>query len=103
MTGADAAVPERPLLKPWFRRCSLPDGLVLEHGRATVRFRGAAATRLLPLLVPLLDGGRTVPEIVAAVGAAVEPATRNALGLLARHGLLADGPAVDPAASARRP
>lgn len=100
MTVTAAAVPERPLLKPWFRRCPLPDGLLLEHGRATVRFRGAAATRLLPLLVPLLDGRRTVPELVATVGAAVEPAVNNALGLLARHGLLAEGPPVDTAASA---
>lgn len=100
MTVTATAVPERPLLKPWFRRCPLPDGLLLEHGRATVRFRGAAATRLLPLLVPLLDGRRTVPELVEAVGAAVEPATHHALGLLARHGLLVDGPPVDPATSA---
>lgn len=93
-----AAIPEQPLLKPWYRLLELPDGLLLEHGRAVVSFSGRAATLLLPRLLPLLDGSRTEREIVGAVGSRVAPAVRNALELLADHGLLAEGP---PAAAGR--
>lgn len=94
-------MPERPLLKPWYRVLETEDGLLLEHGRAVVSFSGRAATVLLPRLLPLLDGSRTEREVVALVGARVEPAVRNALGLLAEHGLLADGPPVPARRSAR--
>lgn len=96
-----APVPERPLLKPWYRLLELPDGLLLEHGRAVVSFSGRAATVLLPRLLPLLDGSRTEHEVVAAVGERVEPAVRNALALLAEHGLLAEGPDVAAGPTAR--
>jgi bacteriocin biosynthesis cyclodehydratase domain-containing protein len=66
--------------------------MLLEHGRSTVSFGGAAATQLLPLLLPLLDGEHTLDDIVEVVGAAAEPAVENALLLLTRHGLLTDGP-----------
>lgn len=91
MTGA-APIPGLPLLKPWYRLAATPEGMLLEHGRSTVAFGGAAATRLLPVLLPLLDGERTVDEIVALVGRPAEPAVDNALALLARHGLLTNGP-----------
>lgn len=84
--------PARPLLKPWYRLATTPEGMLLEHGRSTVSFGGAAAVRLLPLLLPLLDGERTVDEIVATIGPSARPAVENALALLARHGLLTDGP-----------
>ena len=87
-----APIPRLPLLKPWYRLAATPEGMLLEHGRSTVSFGGAAATRLLPVLLPLLDGERTVDEIVELVGRAAEPAVDNALTLLARHGLLTDGP-----------
>jgi bacteriocin biosynthesis cyclodehydratase domain-containing protein len=98
----DTPVPELPLLKPWYRLLETPDGLLLEHGRSTVCFGGAAATRLLPALLPLLDGSRTVDEVVAALGRPVEAAVKNALGLLARHGLLTGGPSPGGAASPTR-
>ena len=82
----------RPLLKPWYRLLETPDGVLLEHGRSTVSFGGAAATRLLPALLPLLDGERTVDEIIETLGRPVAPAVENALDLLERHGLLTDGP-----------
>lgn len=82
----------RPLLKPWYRLLETPNGLLLEHGRSTVSFGGAAATQLLPALLPLLDGERTVDEIVETLGRPVAPAVENALDLLDRHGVLTDGP-----------
>ncbi len=56
-----------------------------------LRFEGAAAARLLPALLPLLDGVRTLPEVEQALGEAIGPAVRNALELLVRHGLVEDG------------
>ncbi|MGZ8782866.1 MAG: TOMM precursor leader peptide-binding protein [Gaiellaceae bacterium] len=85
-------VPAKPFLKPWYRRATTPEGVLLEHGRSTVSFGGAAATRLLPELLPLLDGRLTVDEIVAAIGKPARPAVENALELMATHGLLTDGP-----------
>lgn len=85
-------IPRLPLLKPWYRLAATPEGMLLEHGRSTVSFGGAAATRLLPVLLPLLDGERTVAEIVDLVGRPAEPAVAQALTLLSRHGLLTDGP-----------
>ncbi len=97
-TAVDASVkllPTRPLLKPWYRRATTPEGMLLEHGRSTVSFGGAAAVKLLPALLPLLDGEQTVDEIVAAIGLQARPAVENALALLAEHGLLAEGPPLD--------
>lgn len=85
-------VPRLPLLKPWYRIVATPEGMLLEHGRSIVSFGGAAATRLLPALLPLLDGERTVGEIVNVLGHAAEPAVANALTLLTLHGLLTEGP-----------
>lgn len=79
---------ERPLLKPWYR-------LAVEGGRSTLRyagsvleFEGAAAERLLPHLLPLLDGTRTVEHVVAELGEPVRPAIEHALSLLRAHDLL---------------
>jgi bacteriocin biosynthesis cyclodehydratase domain-containing protein len=93
----------RPLLKPWYRLLQTPEGILLEHGRSTVSFGGAAAKQLLPVLLPLLDGDRTVDEIVDTLGRPVTPAVEHALELLDRHGLLTDGPcpAVEPTAIER--
>lgn len=96
-----APVPQLPLLKPWYRLLETPDGLLLEHGRSTVCFGGAAATRLLPALLPLLDGSRTVDEVVAVLGRPVGAAVEHALGLLARHGLLTEGPSPGAASPTR--
>lgn len=92
LTHVASEVPTKPLLKPWFRLATTAEGLLVEHGRTTVTFGGPAATKLLPTLLPLLDGERTVAEIVEITGRAAEPAVDNALTLLARHGLLTDGP-----------
>ena len=88
-------LPDRPLLKPWYRLAAVPGGLVLEYGQVAVVFEGAGSRTLLPPLLALLDGTRTAAEVIAAVGPAVEPATRAALDRLAAHDLLTDGPALD--------
>lgn len=87
----DAPLPALPQLKPWYRQAAVGDALVLEHGHAAIVFAGSAATRLLPVLLPLLDGTRTVAAIVSELGAAAEPAVLNALRLLHRRGLLLEG------------
>jgi hypothetical protein len=93
---------ERPLLKPWYR-------LSVDDGRSTLRYAGSvlelegkAAQRLLPHLLPLLDGTRTVDQVVAELGEAVRPAVEHALSLLRAHELLTEAVPVDAAVGARR-
>lgn len=93
---------ERPLLKPWYR-------LSVEGGRSTLRyagsvleFEGAAAEQLLPHLLPLLDGSRTVEEVVAELGEPVRPAVDHALSLLRAHDLLTTHAPPDATVGARR-
>lgn len=85
-------LPEYPLLTPWYRLLDEGDRLLLEHGHRVLALDGAAVRELLPRLLPLLDGTRTVAEIVSAAGAPAEPAIVKALVLLRAHGLLVDGP-----------
>ncbi|MBA3246427.1 MAG: TOMM precursor leader peptide-binding protein [Actinobacteria bacterium] len=87
------AVPERPLLKPWYRLATTEDALLLEHSGTVVRFAGAAARTLLPRLLPLLDGNRTTDELIAIVGRPVAPAVERALELLTEKRLLVEGSA----------
>jgi bacteriocin biosynthesis cyclodehydratase domain-containing protein len=83
---------ERPLLKPWYRLAWANGACLLEYGGAAVSIEGAAASQLLPALLPLLDGNRTVAEIEATLGAAIAPAIRQALAGLEQAGVLTDGP-----------
>ena len=87
-----AVVPERPLLKPWYRLAQVDEGILLEHGGTVVAFGGAAARTLLPALLPLLDGTRTVAQIVDVVGVKVAAAVEQALDVLADNELLTEGP-----------
>jgi bacteriocin biosynthesis cyclodehydratase domain-containing protein len=92
-----AVVPERPLLKPWYR-LAVDDGkVVLDHAQSAVVFEGAAAARLLPALLPLLDGEHSLSDIVATLGRPAAAAIEQALELLAAHRLLTD-PLPDPSA-----
>jgi bacteriocin biosynthesis cyclodehydratase domain-containing protein len=85
-------VPERPLLAPWTRAAVEPHRVILQlHDRAIV-LEGAAAERLLPSLLPLLDGERSAAELEECFGAAIAPAVRNAIETLAASGLLVAGP-----------
>ncbi len=92
--------PTRPRLAPWYRLVEDGDRLLLEHGRTVVVLAGGAVRTLLPALLPLLDGSRTVDEIAAVLGKAAEPAVRQALDLLAANDLLVDGLAPSAAGSA---
>jgi bacteriocin biosynthesis cyclodehydratase domain-containing protein len=86
--------PERPLLKPWYRLAWSDTACLLEYGGSAISLEGAAARRLLPALLPLLDGRRTVAEIEATLGVAVAPAVEQVLAGLARAGALTEGPSV---------
>ncbi len=86
------AVPERPLLKPWYRLATTENALLLEHSGTVVRFSGAAARTLLPRLLPLLDGNRTTDELIGIVGRPVSQAVIGALELLTENRLLVEGP-----------
>lgn len=92
LSASPRPLPERPALSPWFRLLSGDGQLLLEHGGTVIAFDGKAADILLPSLLSLLDGRRSVDEIVGTLGEAVAPATRNALELLNDKGALLDGP-----------
>jgi bacteriocin biosynthesis cyclodehydratase domain-containing protein len=85
-------LPAHPALAPWCRLAGDDGRLLVEHGGTVVTFEGRAAASLLPRLLPLLDGTRTVDEIEATLGRRVAPAVAHALGLLASNQLLVDGP-----------
>src|SRR5581483_3521280 len=82
---------ERPLLKPWYRLSVEGGRSVLRYAGSVLEFEGAAAERLLPHLLPLLDGTRSVDDVVAELGEAVRPAVEHALSLLRAHDLLTEG------------
>src|SRR5689334_16215361 len=81
---------ERPLLKPWYRLAAEGGRSVLRYAGSILEFEGAAAERLIPHLLPLLDGTRTVDEVVAELGEPVRPAVEHALSLLRAHDLLTE-------------
>jgi bacteriocin biosynthesis cyclodehydratase domain-containing protein len=85
-------LPARPALAPWYRLVASRGRILLEHAGSVVTLEGRGAATLLPALLPLLDGTRSVAQVVGELGPAAEPAVLNALELLARHGLLLDGP-----------
>ena len=78
-------------LKPWYRTLQREDRFLLQFGEKLVSFEGRAATQLLPALLPLLDGTRTVDEIVETLGLPVRPAVEKALALLDEQGVLTAG------------
>lgn len=67
---------------------------MFEHAQSAVVFEGKAAQKLLPVLLPLLDGTNTVEDINRTVGEAAAPAVLKALTMLSERGLLLDGPAL---------
>ncbi|HET7567576.1 MAG TPA: TOMM precursor leader peptide-binding protein [Gaiellaceae bacterium] len=92
--------PNRPRLKPWYRIAHRDRGVILRYGGSVLEFGGEVAQRLLPRLLPLLDGTRTVEAIVAELGEPARPAILNALSLLGSHRLLDEAPpeTLDPGA-----
>jgi bacteriocin biosynthesis cyclodehydratase domain-containing protein len=89
--GAPTGVPDRPALAPWCRLAADDRRILVEHGGTVVTFEGRAVRALLPKLLPLLDGTRTVPEIEAELGRPAARAVENALAMLATNQLLVDG------------
>jgi len=89
-------VPSRPLLAPWYRLVGVDDRMLLEHGQTVVVLEGGAVRTLLPALLPLLDGTRTIDELVMRLGVVARPAIEGALDVLAEHGLLVEGPPLTP-------
>lgn len=83
---------ERPLLKPWYRLAWVEGACLLEYGGSAVTVEGAAAKHLLPVLLPLLDGTRTLAQIEATLGIEIAPAVRQALAGLEQAGVLTEGP-----------
>ncbi len=92
MLDATTTVPSSPALAPWCRVVEDEGRLLVEYGDTVVTFEGRAADRLLPALLPLLDGTRSVDEINRTLGRPVAPAVLGALSLLAENHLLVDGP-----------
>lgn len=78
----------RPLLKTWYRVVHEEDRLLLEYGHSLLVFEGRAAAVLLPRLLPLLDGTRTIDEVVTVLGPETRAAIENAIALLDEHQLL---------------
>ena len=95
-------LPEKPLLKPWYRLAREGDRVLFHYGESLLTVEGKAAVRLLPALLPLLDGTRTVDDIAAYLGEPVRPAIDKALRLFQEHCLLTNGPLPDAAEPQRR-
>jgi bacteriocin biosynthesis cyclodehydratase domain-containing protein len=92
MADGRPTLPTLPYLPPWYRLVTGPGKVVLEYGQRIVSLEGGAADRLLPAMLAVLDGTRTVEEIVLLLGEPVRPAVEKALGELAAHGVLVEGP-----------
>ena len=90
-----SAIPARPALAPWCRLVSDRGRILVEHGETVVTFEGQGAGTLLPELLPLLDGKRTVSEVEDAMGRPVATAVGRALSLLAENNLLLEGSCPD--------
>lgn len=80
----------RPLLKPWYRLATCAERVTLRFGESLLELEGHAASTLVPELLPLLDGTRTVDEIMTVLGVSIRPAVEHVLVLLEEHGLLTE-------------
>ncbi len=85
-------LPKRPYLAPWYQLVKEDERVLFKSGEKMVVLEGKATQTLLPALLPLLDGTRTVEEIHECIGEAIGPATAKALKLLEEKGLLTEGP-----------
>ncbi len=96
--SSQATLPERPRLHPWCRLVRDGSRCLVEHGGTVVTFEGRAVETLLPRLLPLLDGTRTVDDLSCELGDRISPAIEHALSLLGSNRLLVEGADVDGAA-----
>lgn len=91
-TTEQGPLPSRPLLAPWFRRARDGGRLLLGYGHALVALDGAAVHALVPRLLRLLDGTRTVEALVGELGERARPAVLGAIRALAEAGVVVEGP-----------
>jgi bacteriocin biosynthesis cyclodehydratase domain-containing protein len=89
-------IPDLPYLAPWYRVGARDGNVIIEYGQRMICLDGGAAKKLVPALLPLLDGTRTIDEIVAVLGEPIRPAAEQVLRELARQRLLRDGPPLEP-------
>lgn len=85
-------IPTLPYVAPWYRIARTDGEVVLEYGQRIVCLAGRAGTALIPVMLPLLDGTRTLDEIVEVLGEAARPAIEAALERMDESGLLIGGP-----------
>lgn len=87
-------LPARPRLRPYLRSLVLgPDKMLIKGGTSTVVLRGSSVEEVAAVLLPALDGSRTVEDVVAAFDW-IEPAVAlEALELFDANGLLEDAAA----------
>jgi bacteriocin biosynthesis cyclodehydratase domain-containing protein len=90
--GTRTAPVPKPAVKPWLRRVETTNGVALEFAHATHVFEGEAARYVLPVVIPLLDGSRTVEDVVAYVGSEFEELVRRAIDALVENGLIVELP-----------
>ena len=88
-------IPALPYVAPWYRIATANDEVVLEYGQRIICLAGRAGAVLMPVLLPLLDGTRTLDEVVEVLGEPARPAIEAALDRLAEHGLLLEGPPLE--------
>lgn len=81
---------DSPALRRGLAIVPVDRGLIVEGGPRRQRFAGAAATDLLPRLLPLLDGSSTRSALLEQVGLS-EHQLDQVLDLLADRGLLESG------------
>lgn len=94
LDGAEpAAIPAAPLLKPWYRVVYEGERVALEYADSTLVLEGRAARRLIPALLPLLDGRHTLHEISSELGPGAAPAVELVLAQLLARDALTEGPA----------
>ncbi|MBV9257955.1 MAG: hypothetical protein JO215_08045, partial [Ktedonobacteraceae bacterium] len=89
-------MPQRPHFPKDFVVVPLKDGLLIEGAADQQVLRGKATKKLLPRLLPLLDGKHTLEEVAQAVPDASVKMVFNMIALLYTRGLLEDS-AADPA------
>lgn len=82
-----------PRLRPWYTITKGDDGrLIMHYADVAIVMRGKAVDSLFPELMPLLDGTRTIEQIVVQLGVAIEPITRSVLQQFTNSGVLLSGP-----------
>ena len=91
-TDRDLTLPERPRLIPELVIVPLEDdGLMFVGAEVPQVLRGKSARRLLPGLLPLLDGHHTLSELSDNLPALRPTDVRDVVSLLFSRGLLEDG------------